>query len=208
MQLSSMLFVHMQLALLVLLSIFPSYYSNNAVKRPTIMGLVTEESVILASSSELEKNGVRMLGRFDRIKPLNDHTLIALSGDDSDCDMILTQIESVCAQHMLEFGIGNCILLIFLRYIDSHSYYLLRRWRCGGHTSQELSCDEISHYYRKLISSYLKTPSQLRVDALIAGYSFSQQKPILYRCDVVGALQDVAYAGHRKYSISLTNTFM
>jgi 20S proteasome alpha/beta subunit len=69
-----------------------------------LIGVVTSDSVILSSNNVLSKNGVAMRGDFDWIRQLGDDCLVGVQGDSSDCDFLLSQLESSNRDHQMTFG--------------------------------------------------------------------------------------------------------
>jgi 20S proteasome alpha/beta subunit len=69
-----------------------------------LIGVVTKDAVILSSNNVFSKNGVAMRGDFDWIKQLGDDCLVGVQGDSSDCDFLLSQLESSNRDHQMTFG--------------------------------------------------------------------------------------------------------
>ena len=69
-----------------------------------LIGVVTKDAVILSSNNIFSKNGVAMRGDFDWIKQLGDDCLVGVQGDSSDCDFLLSQLESSNRDHQMTFG--------------------------------------------------------------------------------------------------------
>lgn len=69
-----------------------------------LVGLVTKDAVIISSTSVFEKNGVAMRGDYDWIRQLGDECLVGVQGDSSDCEYLLTRLESSDRDHRLKFG--------------------------------------------------------------------------------------------------------
>ena len=69
-----------------------------------LVGVVTKDAVIISSSNAFTKNGVTMRGDFDWIRQVGDHCFVGVQGDSSDCEYLLTQLESSNRDHVLTFG--------------------------------------------------------------------------------------------------------
>lgn len=69
-----------------------------------LIGVVTSESVILSSNNVFSKNGVAMRGDYDWIRQMGDDCLVGVQGDSSDCDFLLSQLESSNRDHQMTFG--------------------------------------------------------------------------------------------------------
>lgn len=69
-----------------------------------LVGVVTRDAAIISSSGVLSKNGVAMREDFDWIRTLGEACLVGIQGDSSDCEFLLTQLESSNRDHELKFG--------------------------------------------------------------------------------------------------------
>lgn len=69
-----------------------------------MIGIVTKDAVILSSNNVFSKNGVAMRGDYDWIKQLGDNCLVGVQGDSSDCDFLISQLESSNRDHQMTFG--------------------------------------------------------------------------------------------------------
>ena len=116
----------------------------------TVLGLVTADSVIIASPCALSGedmriqsnyDGVFVLGETSRLSIFHDereNMLVAMCGEHSECDFVIAELEAVCDQHL-------------------ESYEL------------SLTCDSVIQYYRQTITAGLKRHHLCKMDALIGG---------------------------------------
>lgn len=143
----------------------------------TILGLVTSESVIVAATSVLAGANLKLKSNHDGI------TVLGVTSSSIDAD--------IEGEHVLVALCGD--------HSDCASTLAELEFVCNQHIKSYnfvLSCESIAQFYRKIVTDSLNKSHQLKVDALIGGYSPSKQRPILYRIDAAGALQDVKYAAH------------
>ena len=90
----------MRFPFLVLVSTVNTLFASSSL----LIGVVTKDSVILSSNNVFSKNGVAMRGDFDWIKQLGDDCLVGFNGDSSDCDYLISQLESSSRDHQMTFG--------------------------------------------------------------------------------------------------------
>ena len=87
----------------------------------TVIGLVTAETVIVAAPSELTGEDMRIKGNYDGIFVLGEpshlssfHTesenlLVALHGEQSECDSVIAELEAVCGQHLESYDLSSSL---------------------------------------------------------------------------------------------------
>ena len=92
-----------------------------------LIGLITKDAALLSSTSDFNKNGVAMRADYDWIKQIGTNCLVGLQGDSSDCDYVVTQIESINRDNELTYA------------------------------DQSLSCRSIAHLFRRIIANNLRT---------------------------------------------------
>lgn len=90
--------VSVQLALLFV--IIHLMFSSSSL----LIGVVTKDAAIISSTSVFTKNGVAMREDFDWIRQLGDDCLVGIQGDSSDCEFLLSQLESSNRDHEMKFG--------------------------------------------------------------------------------------------------------
>lgn len=92
-----------------------------------LIGLITKDAALLSSTSDFNKNGVAMRADYDWIKQIGQNCLVGLQGDSSDCDYVVTQIESMNRDNELTYG------------------------------DKSLSCRSIAHLFRRIIANNLRS---------------------------------------------------
>ena len=95
-------FVNVIMSILMTVSVLMVFASMSFAS--LLIGVVTSDSVILSSNNVFSKNGVAIRGDFDWIRQLGDDCLIGVQGDSSDCDFLLSQLESSNRDHQMTFG--------------------------------------------------------------------------------------------------------
>ena len=65
---------------------------------------MTKDAAIIGSSSVFDKNGVAMSEDYEWVRQLGDDCLVGVQGDSSDCEYLLSQLESASRDHALTFG--------------------------------------------------------------------------------------------------------
>ena len=69
-----------------------------------LVGLVTKDAAVLSSTSDFIKNGVAMRADYDWIRPVGAQCLVGLQGDSSDCNHVMSLLESANREHELMFA--------------------------------------------------------------------------------------------------------
>lgn len=111
----------------VFLSIGMIVISIVVVDSSMLIGLITKDAALLSSTSDFNKNGVAMRADYDWIKQIGRNCLVGLQGDSSDCDYVITQIESINRDNEMTY------------------------------TDQSLSCRSVAHLFRRIIANNLRT---------------------------------------------------
>jgi 20S proteasome alpha/beta subunit len=69
-----------------------------------VFGVVTVDSAMLTSSSNLTPGGVTLINDFEHIQPVGDRILVSFNGDVSDCSFLLARLQEENRQYNLAFG--------------------------------------------------------------------------------------------------------
>ena len=127
----------------------------------TVVGLVTSESVIVATPSALTGGNIKMKGNNDGILVLGEpscysnfknkggNILVALCGEHSYCDSLITDLVAVCDAHLESYDLS-------------------------------LSTDSVMQYYRKILYEDFSRLRQHKMDVLIGGKTSHPKKVNLH----------------------------
>ena len=104
--------------------------------------------------------------RVPTVQDSRNMTCIALSGDLSDCEFLVSQLAAESQNHEMTFP-------------D----------RAG------FSVHAIANLCRRVIASYIRK-HMLKVNVLIAGWDNSDDRPVLYWLDNIGGMHEVPFGAH------------
>ena len=179
------------MSILILMSIFIilSYMCSASL----LIGIVTRESVLLSSNNVFSKNGVAMREDYDWIKQLGEDCLVGVQGDSSDCDFLLSQLESANRDHMMTFGrsapcrsiahLCRRIIAQFLRSKQLKVSVLIAGWNYHTDRPSLFWLDSIG-----MISLIYNEGALMNfMDTIIQIYFWTTK---------TGAIQEVPYAAH------------
>lgn len=68
-----------------------------------LFGFLSRDGAILSASSKFAPNGVSLRNNFRWLRPVDQHTVIGLYGDNSDCEHVMAEVNTQCRLHELSF---------------------------------------------------------------------------------------------------------
>ena len=157
---------YQQLCLLIVLL----YISFPLVELSLLFGVVTKDAALICSTSEFSKNGVTMRSDFDWIRKLGEECLVGLQGNPSDCEYLMSILESANREHQLAYAD---------RSMSSHSIaHLCRRVIANSLRSNQLKvCALISGWNREA-----NAPVMYWLDSIGMNFILHSYLKFIYRC--------------------------
>ena len=159
-----------------------------------LVGLVTKDAAIIGSSSVFAKNGVAMREDFDWIRQLSGDCLVGVQGDSSDCEYLLSQLESASRDHELTFGrplpcrsVAHLCRRIIARFLRSNQLkvsVLVAGWNSD--------LNQPSLFWLDSIGNMILILSPALESVCVFLFLFSSIAIISH----LGAIQEVPYAAH------------
>lgn len=134
----------------------------------SIFGFKTKNSVLITSSNSVEINGITMHQDFEWLRNIGTEKkcCLALNGDVSDCEFLWNQIIEENNIHELSFG----------RPYTVHA---------------------MANICRNLIGKFIRSKQgPLKVNAMLAGWDYVEDRPVLYWLDNLGGIQEVSSGAH------------
>jgi 20S proteasome alpha/beta subunit len=144
-----------------------------------LIGVVTKDAAIISSTNVFEKNGVAMRGDYDWIRQLGEECLVGVQGDSSDCDFLLTQLESSNGEHLLRYGrslpsksIANLCRKIIAKYLRVNQLkvsVLIAGW------NRDENCPSL-HWLDSIGAHFLKKEYECFTTAIIMTVGYDQKE--------------------------------
>lgn len=154
--------------LFFVLSLFLVWGKQSSPTSPaTIFGFKTKNQIVLSGTSKYAPNGMKLRSNYPWIRSIGEHTVIAASGDECDCETLFEEV-------MSEYMIAEVTF---------------------DQRSPPMTTEEIARFCRYRIVKALRKKA-LQINLLVGGFTPSQSEslPCLYWIDELGTMKPCAYA--------------
>ena len=148
--------------------------------REVLLGITGKDFTIVAASKAAMRGATILKASDDKTRELNNHTLMAFSGEAGDTGM------SCCTSTRLSLRAA----VQFAEYIQANiKLYSMRN-------DTDLAPSAVASFVRGELAKSLRSRSPYTVNLLLGGMDPITQTPHLYWLDYLAALVPVPYAAH------------
>lgn len=164
------------------------FIANALFYREVLLGITGKDFVILAASKATMRGPTIIKAEDDKTRELNNHTLMAFSGEAGDTGQYWAVGE-------LKVDVNRVLISLFqivqfAEYIQANIQLYTKR------NDTELSTPAVANFIRGELARSLRSRSPYTVNLLLGGVEPETAAPHLYWIDYLASLAPVPYAAH------------